>query len=225
MVAGQDRRGTGHVLVWLDPVGSCRRGDHECLGDDASRTGVPEDSALLGLAAPDFGDSPSCLLAKGILVSVALSKGAELSKLDLAIVVALVAGCAFWIERGQRVVIDAPTQSELAAAAIAAAACPDNDSMPYSVDCILFMSGTNWRMSEETTTAASQPARPAEVSPPAAGPPCPDRDTVPYSDACLAYLQGATSLGMRWRIRAPPMPAPLDAPTPVATASGASGNK
>jgi len=149
-----------------------------------------------------------------------------LSKLDLAVIVALVGGCAFWIERGQRVVIDAPTQSELAAAAAAAAACPDNDNMPYSVDCIRFMSGASWHTnSAETTTAASEPARPTEASPPAAGSPCPERDTVPYSDACLAYLQGATTLGMRWRIRAPPPPAPLDAPTPVATASGASGNK
>jgi len=68
-----------------------------------------------------------------------------LSKLDLAIVVALVAGCAFWIERGQRVVIDAPTQSELAAAVVAAAACPDSDSMPYSMDCIRFLSGYFWQ--------------------------------------------------------------------------------
>jgi hypothetical protein len=125
-----------------------------------------------------------------------------LSKLDLAIVVALVAGCAFWIERGQRVVIDAPTQSELAAAAVAATACPDSDSMPYSMDCIRFMSGTRWH-STVGTAADSQSARPAQASSPAASSPCPDRDDLPYSDACLAYLQGATTLGMRWRIRAP----------------------
>jgi hypothetical protein len=151
-----------------------------------------------------------------------------LSKLDLAIVVALAAGCAFWIERGQRVVIDAPTQSELAAAAaaaaVAAAACPDSDSMPYSMDCIRFMSGTSWH-STVGATADSQPARPAQANSSAASLPCPERDDVPYSDACLAYLQGATSLGMRWRIRAPTMPAPIDAPTPVATAHGKSDNK
>jgi hypothetical protein len=150
-----------------------------------------------------------------------------LSKLDLAIVVALVAGCAFWIEQGQRVVIDAPTQSELAAvAAVAAAACPDTDSTPYSMDCIRFMSGTNWHAISTGAAATSQPARPAQASlPAAASPPCPERDDIPYSAACLAYLQGATSLGMRWRIRAPVMPAPLDAPTPVATAHGRSDNK
>jgi hypothetical protein len=148
-----------------------------------------------------------------------------LSKLDLAIVVALVAGCAFWIERGQRVVIDAPTQSELAAAAaVAAAACPDSDSMPYSMDCIRFMSGTSWQAIVDAA-ADLQPARPAQASLPAVSSPCPERDDVPYSDACLAYLQGATSLGMRWRIRAPVMPVPLDAPTPVATAHGRSDNK
>lgn len=149
-----------------------------------------------------------------------------MSKLDLAIIVALVAGCAFWIERGQRVFIDAPTQSELAAAAVAAAACPASDSMPYSMDCIRFMSSTSWHAMSTTSAAAdSQPARPAEAGLPAGSSPCPDRDNVPYSDACLAYLQGATTLGMRWRIHAPATPAPLDAPTPVATARGNPGNK
>jgi hypothetical protein len=149
-----------------------------------------------------------------------------LSKLDFAIAVALVAGCAFWIERGQHVVIDAPTQSELAAAAVAAAACPDNDTIPYSVNCILYMSGTNWRAySAETATPESPPGRPAEVSPPTGSSPCPDRDTVPYSDSCIAYMQGATTLGMRWRVRAPALPEPLNAPTPVAAASGVSGKK
>ena len=32
-----------------------------------------------------------------------------MSKVDLAVVAALVAGCAFWIERGHRITIDAPT--------------------------------------------------------------------------------------------------------------------
>jgi hypothetical protein len=149
-----------------------------------------------------------------------------LSKLDLAIVVTLVAGCAFWIERGQRVVIDAPTQSELAAAAaIAAAACPDSDNTPYSMDCIRFMSGKSWHAISTGAAPDSQPARPARASLPAAASPCPERDDVPYSDGCLAYLQGATALGMRWRIRAPAAPTPLDAPTPVATVRGNSGNK
>jgi hypothetical protein len=147
-----------------------------------------------------------------------------LSKLDLAIVVALVAGCAFWIERGQRVVIDAPTQSELAAAA-AEVACPDSDSMPYSMDCIRFMSGTSWHAISTGAAADSQPARPGGANSPAASSPCPERDDLPYSDACLAYLQGATALGMQWRIRAPATPMPLDIPTPVATVRRNSGSK
>jgi hypothetical protein len=146
-----------------------------------------------------------------------------LSKLDLAIVVTLVAGCAFWIERGQRVVIDAPTQSELtAAAAVAAAACPDSDSMPYSMDCIRFMSGTRWH-AIVSAAAEMQPPRPADANSPAGSSPCPERDDVPYNDTCLAYLQGASALGMQWRIRAPATP--MDAPTPVATVHGNSSNK
>ena len=149
-----------------------------------------------------------------------------MTKLDLAIVVTLAAGCAFWIERGQRVVIDAPTPSELAAARVAATACPDNDSMPYSVDCIRFMSGTNWRMNAaETVTVQTQPPQSAAVARPAGSAPCPKRDNVPYSDECLAYLQGATTLNMRWRVRAPAMPTAADTPMPIATASGMSGSK
>jgi hypothetical protein len=83
-----------------------------------------------------------------------------LSKLDLAIIVVLAAGCAFWIEQGQRVVIDAPTPSELAAAA-AAPACPDNDSVPYSANCLLFLSGTNWQATI-AEKAAAQPTQQAE---------------------------------------------------------------
>jgi hypothetical protein len=125
-----------------------------------------------------------------------------LSKLDLAIVVTLAAGCALWIERGHRVVIDAPTQSELAAAAtVAAAGCPHSDTMPYSMDCIRFMSGTSWRALSTMGRAPDSP--PAQASLPPAAPPCPERDDLPYSDACLSYLQGATTLGMSWRIRAP----------------------
>ena len=145
-----------------------------------------------------------------------------MSKLDLAIVVALVAGCGFWIEQGHRVVIDAPTPSELAAAS----ACPDHDSAPHSANCILFMSGDNGRVdAAENATAKPRPDRSAAVNPPTAAPPCPDRDTVPYSASCLAYLQGATTIGMRWRVSAPTMPAPLDAPTPVAAALRASSNE
>ena len=78
------------------------------------------------------------------------------SKLDVAVIVTLAAGCALWIEQGHRVVIDAPTQSELAAAAAAAeaaAACPRNDDVPYSANCLAFLFGPNW----QTNVAAAAP--------------------------------------------------------------------
>ena len=53
------------------------------------------------------------------------------SQIDYAVIAAVVAGCACWIEHGHRIVIDAPTLSELAAPS-SAAACPDNDRVPYS---------------------------------------------------------------------------------------------
>jgi hypothetical protein len=144
------------------------------------------------------------------------------SKLDFAIIVTLAAGCLVWIERGQVVIIDAQTQSELAAAA-AAIACPGNDSMPYSANCILFMSGTNWQVnSGEGTVTESQAGRTTEVSSHIHSSACPDRDTVPYTASCLAYLQGATTSGMRWRVTAPTMSAPLSSPPPVAAAMGGS---
>jgi hypothetical protein len=50
-------------------------------------------------------------------------------KLELAIVLSAVAGGALWVEQGHRVVIDAPAADEAQSVA-AAAACPDNDTMP-----------------------------------------------------------------------------------------------
>ena len=72
-----------------------------------------------------------------------------MSKFDLAVIVAAVAGGALWIEHRHRVVIDAPASAELAAHA-PAAACPDNDNVPYSAGCIVFLgssylSGMNWQ--------------------------------------------------------------------------------
>jgi hypothetical protein len=144
-----------------------------------------------------------------------------LAKLDLAIVAVLAAGCFVWIEQGHRVVIDAPTPSELAAAP----ACPGNDSVPYDENCIRFMTGSGWPARADGGASESKSVRPVEVGPPAGASPCPATDSVPYPEACLAYLQGATTLGMRWRVRAPEIPAPLGAPTPVANVSGVPANK
>jgi hypothetical protein len=130
------------------------------------------------------------------------------SKLDLAVIVTLAAACALWVEQGHRVVIDAPTEDELAVVA-AAAACPDSDNVPYSANCLVFLSGMNW---QPNAAAAPPPPPRTEVAPPGSSAPCPERDNVPYSASCLVYLQGATTTGMRWRVSAPAMPLPVDAP-------------
>ena len=138
------------------------------------------------------------------------------SKLDLAVIVALVAGCALWVENGHRVIIDAPTEDELAAVA-AAAACPDNDTVPYSARCLEFLkgasvSGTSWQANEPAATVPTDAPRHTEVASLVPGAACPHNDNVPYSAGCLAFLKGATETGMRWRVSAPAMPAPVDAP-------------
>jgi hypothetical protein len=137
------------------------------------------------------------------------------SKLDIAVICTLAAACALWIERGHHVVIDEPTPSELVAAA-AVTACPDNDAVPYSANCLAFLFGMNWQSDARDSTAGSDPSPQRATGPQGAA--CPDRDDVPYSAECLAYLQGATALGMRWRIRTPPVPVPGMQPMPVASA-------
>jgi hypothetical protein len=114
------------------------------------------------------------------------------SKVDLAVVAALVAGCAFWIERGHRIIIDAPTPFELTAAP-PASACPDNDRGPYSADCLAFLKGnsetvTGWRIAaaDRAPKAHIYPARRAELSSAA----CPVSDNMPYPPDCLSFLTG-----------------------------------
>jgi hypothetical protein len=113
------------------------------------------------------------------------------SKVDIAVVAALVAGCAFWIEQGHRITIDAPTPSELAVAPTAAA-CPDNDRAPYSADCLAFLKGDSdppvgWQIVVVRMPAAPayEPRRP-ELSAAA----CPGNDNMPYPPDCLKFLSG-----------------------------------
>jgi hypothetical protein len=85
------------------------------------------------------------------------------SKFDLAVIVAAVAGGALWIEHRHRVVIDAPASAQLAAQA-PAAACPDNDNVPYSAGCIVFLgsnylSGMNWQANAAENVPPTKPAR------------------------------------------------------------------
>jgi hypothetical protein len=137
------------------------------------------------------------------------------SKVDIAVILALVTGGALWIEQGHWVVIDAPTPSELAAAANSDPACADNDATPYSANCLAFMFGKNWEAEAQRAAAMSNPIHDIETGPLATPASCPDRDDVPYSDSCLAYLRGATTLAMRWRISAPPMAAPVILSSPL----------
>jgi hypothetical protein len=85
------------------------------------------------------------------------------SKFDLAVIVAAIAGGALWIEHRHHVVIDAPASVELAARA-PAAACPDNDNVPYSAGCIVFLgsgylSGMNWQANAAESVPRTGPAR------------------------------------------------------------------
>jgi hypothetical protein len=111
-------------------------------------------------------------------------------KFDVAVILIAIAAGMFWIEQGHRVIIDAP---------VAAAACPDNDNVPYSAACMEYLNLTR-----------DTGSRPQVVASFAAPAPCPDNDRVPYSASCIAFMTGATETGMRWRATAPPpsIPAP-----------------
>jgi hypothetical protein len=113
------------------------------------------------------------------------------SKIDLAVVAALVVGGALGIERGHRITVDAPTPSELAAAR-AVKSCSDNDRVPYSANCLAYMKGdsdttTGWQVVKIRVAAAPvyQPMRSDQDQ--AA---CPVNDNMPYPADCLRYLSG-----------------------------------
>ena len=63
-----------------------------------------------------------------------------MSKLDLAVIFVATVSAALWIEHGHHIVIEASPPADLASMA-RAAACPDNDTMPYSASCIAFLQG------------------------------------------------------------------------------------
>jgi len=86
------------------------------------------------------------------------------SKFGLAVIAATIVGAAVWIEQGHRIVIDAPAQTDLSAPA-PAAACPDNDNVPYSATCIAFLEGSSkarmlWRANAATGPVAGSPYAP-----------------------------------------------------------------
>jgi hypothetical protein len=119
--------------------------------------------------------------------------------LDLVVVLTALTGGALWIEHDHRVVIDAPAAAELQIAA-AAAACPENDTMPYDARCLEYLNVPAQPPARlRVVTARQQDVRPA---------PCPDNDKVPYSASCIAFLKGATETGMNWRVTEQPAAAP-----------------
>ena len=112
-------------------------------------------------------------------------------KLDLAIVLAAVASGTLLIEQNHRVVIDAPVTAQ--AQSLAAAACPENDTLPYDSRCLDYLNvptetGPRLRV---TTVAWDRAAATAG---------CPDNDRVPYSPGCIAFLKGAGKTDMHWRV-------------------------
>jgi hypothetical protein len=58
------------------------------------------------------------------------------AKLNL-VVLAVAAGGVLWIEHAQRVRIEISTPAEIAARN--ASICPENESVPFSVDCMMFI--------------------------------------------------------------------------------------
>jgi hypothetical protein len=80
-----------------------------------------------------------------------------MSKVDLLVIAAAVAGGALLIEQHHRVVIGPPMQAELGTLG-AAAACADNDNVPYSASCISFMEGRFWSVVSGRANAAEGPA-------------------------------------------------------------------
>jgi hypothetical protein len=115
--------------------------------------------------------------------------------LDLVVVLAVFAGGALWIEHGHSIVIDAPAVEDLQAQS-AAAACPDNDTMPYDSRCIDFLNASTEFSPRVRVIVVKRGAHPA---------PCPDSDKVPYSESCIAFLKGATETGMNWRANEQPV--------------------
>jgi hypothetical protein len=84
------------------------------------------------------------------------------SKLDLAVALAVVAGGVIFIERTHRVVIEPPAPTESAGPA---AACPDNDTVPYNASCLAFLGRgyalhMNWQANAAENAASSVPPGP-----------------------------------------------------------------
>jgi hypothetical protein len=81
-------------------------------------------------------------------------------KLDVAFIIAVIAGGALWLEHENRQVIDAPD-----AGVGTVPACPDNDNMPYTARCLEFLTGAtgagmHWRINATDSAAAAESSAP-----------------------------------------------------------------
>jgi hypothetical protein len=109
-----------------------------------------------------------------------------LSRLDLAIV-AVLAGGLFWIEQEHRIIIATPAAAEVSSPA--GSACPDNDSVPFSADCIAFIEGGVSAGERAAGGApAALPAVSRRVESRVAS--CPNNENAPYSASCIRFLSG-----------------------------------
>jgi len=112
------------------------------------------------------------------------------SKLDVAVVVAALGFGMIRAERANDTTIDAPTPAEIALRD-AAAACPNNDSMPYTARCLTFVGSKHapdW--AERISLAQSRIAASTSAEAAASGSDCPDNDNKPYPPACIQFLSG-----------------------------------
>ena len=113
-----------------------------------------------------------------------------LSKLDLAIVVAIAAGL-LWIEHDNRIFIGTPAAAE--GASTAASVCPNTDDVPFSAACIKLINGGV----VPTVHLPVSPPSLAVVSPgvergaESGGPACPpSNENAPYTAQCIRFMSG-----------------------------------
>jgi hypothetical protein len=123
-----------------------------------------------------------------------MTKSRMLSKLDLAVVIACLAGFLVRIEHAHRIVIEAPLPVAILTLA-AANPCPDNDNVADSASCLMFLKAgggseaRRWRAVAERAFPASAEA-PVQFASLSTAAPCSDRDNVPYSASCVEFLSG-----------------------------------
>jgi hypothetical protein len=95
------------------------------------------------------------------------------------IVIASIAGWMLWVERGHRVDTETRTPAEIAGNA--SPACPANEDLPHSADCLTFLMGSIAPDIRGRVSTESTPAEP--------GTPCSaDNDNAPYSASCLGFM-------------------------------------